>query len=190
MLPQWAEIISNRNSERIIKLFFAFIYLHKVNVRMNQKKGCAYLRQLFMQDDTRSTRQTNSGRDMWQPPLNDSVHCQHVSIWKRCFVSHVNSLLVGMKRGVREALAVVLSEELAVAHSDVVDLVARATSVHPLPLLRGLLSFSVFIQDKEIKKQQQHTTENCTMFRMHHYSLSITLSSRPSRAVGVLRPRP
>lgn len=51
-----------------------------------------------------------------------------------------------MKGGVREALAAVLSEELAVAQTDVVDLVARAAAVHALPLLRRLLSFSGFRQ--------------------------------------------
>lgn len=37
--------------------------------------------------------------------------------------------------GVGEALPVVLAEELAVAQADVVDLVAGATAVRPLPLL-------------------------------------------------------
>lgn len=47
-----------------------------------------------------------------------------------------------MKGGIGEAFAAILSEELAVTQSDVIDLVARAASVHPLPLLRRLLSFS------------------------------------------------
>lgn len=47
-----------------------------------------------------------------------------------------------MKGGVRKAFSIILSKELAVAQSNVVDLVARATSVHPLPLLWRLLSFS------------------------------------------------
>lgn len=66
--------------------------------------------------------------------------CQHLK--------NVNSLLVSMKGGIGEAFAVILSEELAVTQSDVIDLVARAASVHPLPLLRRLLSFSAFIQRK------------------------------------------
>lgn len=53
-----------------------------------------------------------------------------------------------MERGVREAFAIVLSKELAVAQSDVVDLVAGATSIHPLPLLRRLLSFSAINSEK------------------------------------------
>lgn len=69
-----------------------------------------------------------------------------VDFIRRRFSLNVNSLLVSMKGGVGEAFAVILSEELAVTQSDVVDLVARAASVHPLPLLRRLLSFSGFIQ--------------------------------------------
>lgn len=53
-----------------------------------------------------------------------------------------------MKGGICEAFAIVLSKELAVTHFDVVDLVAGATSIHPLPLLWGLLSFSGIIQRK------------------------------------------
>ncbi len=53
-----------------------------------------------------------------------------------------------MKGGVCEAFAVILPKELAVRKSDVVDLVAGATSVHPLPLLRRLLSFSASVQGK------------------------------------------
>lgn len=50
--------------------------------------------------------------------------------------NHVCCLLfVGVKGRVGEALAVVLPEELAVTEADVVDLVARATAVRPLPLL-------------------------------------------------------
>ena len=65
--------------------------------------------------------------------------------WKElCKLFRANSLLVSVEGGVCEAFAVVLPEELAVAHSDVVDLVAGATPVHPLPLLRRLLSFSAF----------------------------------------------
>lgn len=45
-----------------------------------------------------------------------------------------------MEGGVGEALPLVLHEELAVTHADVVDLIARAAPVHPLPLLRGLLA--------------------------------------------------
>lgn len=51
---------------------------------------------------------------------------------------------MSVKGGIREALAAVLSEELAVTQPDVVDLVARAAAVHALPLLRRLLSFSGF----------------------------------------------
>lgn len=47
-----------------------------------------------------------------------------------------------MEGSVSEAFAIVLPEELAVAHSDVVDLIPRAASVHLLPLLRGLLTLS------------------------------------------------
>lgn len=71
----------------------------------------------------------------------------------RCSSLHVNSLLVSVKGGVRKAFAVILSKELAVTHSDVVDLVARATSVHPLPLLRGLLSFSAFIRRGKVQSK-------------------------------------
>lgn len=53
-----------------------------------------------------------------------------------------------MKGSVCEAFAVILSKELAVTQSDVVDLVAGATSVHPLPLLWRLLSFSAFSRGK------------------------------------------
>lgn len=42
--------------------------------------------------------------------------------------------------GVGEALPLVLHEEFAVPHADVIDLIARAAPVHPLPLLRGLLA--------------------------------------------------
>jgi len=55
-------------------------------------------------------------------------------------VTPLPSLLVRMEGGVGEALPLILHEELAVAHPDVVDLVARAAPVHPLPLLRGLLA--------------------------------------------------
>lgn len=47
-----------------------------------------------------------------------------------------------MKGGICEALSVVLAEKLAVSQADVVDLVSRAASVHPLPLLRGQLPLS------------------------------------------------
>lgn len=63
-----------------------------------------------------------------------------------------------MKGGVCKAFAVILSKELAVTHSDVVDLVARATSVHPLPVLRRLLSFSAFIQGKYNQTYRQINT--------------------------------
>lgn len=43
---------------------------------------------------------------------------------------------MGVKGGVGEALPIVLSKELAVTQADVVDLVPRAASVRPLPLLR------------------------------------------------------
>ena len=58
-----------------------------------------------------------------------------------------------MKGSICEAFAIILSKELAVTHSDVVDLVAGATSVHPLPLLRRLLPLSVLSQGK-----YKHTT--------------------------------
>ena len=60
-----------------------------------------------------------------------------------------------MKGGVCEAFAVILSKELAVAQSDVVDLVAGTTAVHPLPLLRRLLSFSAVIQRKAQASAEQ-----------------------------------
>lgn len=53
-----------------------------------------------------------------------------------------------MKGCVSEAFAVVFPKELAVAHSDVVDLIPGAASVHLLPLLRGLLALSVLRQEK------------------------------------------
>ena len=49
---------------------------------------------------------------------------------------------MGVERGVGEALPLVLSEELAVAQSYVVDLVARATAVHPLPGFWRLVALS------------------------------------------------
>lgn len=74
---------------------------------------------------------------------NILVHLHLVS-----FSLHVNSLLVSMKGSICEAFAVILSKELAVTQSDVVDLVAGATSIHPLPLLWRLLSFSASSQGK------------------------------------------
>ena len=53
-----------------------------------------------------------------------------------------------MEGSVCEAFAVILSKELAVTQSDVVNLVTGAASVHPLPLLWRLLSFSVLSQGK------------------------------------------
>ena len=50
-------------------------------------------------------------------------------------------LLVCVEGSIGEALALVLAEELAVAHAHVVHLVARAAPVHALPLFRGLLAF-------------------------------------------------
>jgi hypothetical protein len=47
-----------------------------------------------------------------------------------------------VKAGVGEALALVLPEEAAVPQDDVVDLVAGAPPVQPVPLLLRLLSFS------------------------------------------------
>lgn len=61
---------------------------------------------------------------------------------------------MSVKGGVREALAAILPEELAVAQSDVVDLVAGAAAVHALPLLRGLLSFSGFSQRRNTQSQE------------------------------------
>lgn len=55
---------------------------------------------------------------------------------------------MSVEGSVREAFAVVFPEELAVAHSDVVDLVPRAASVHLLPLLRRLLALSELKQRK------------------------------------------
>lgn len=71
-----------------------------------------------------------------------------VNIKQVCIIPHVNSLLVSMEGSVSEAFAVVLPKELAVAHSDVVDLISRAASVHLLPLLRRLLALSVLKQRK------------------------------------------
>ena len=48
---------------------------------------------------------------------------------------------MGVEGSVGEAFALVVPEELAVAQTYVIDLVARATPVHPLPLLAGHLSF-------------------------------------------------
>lgn len=55
---------------------------------------------------------------------------------------------MSVEGGVCKAFAIILSKELAVAQADVVDLVARATSIHPLPLFWRLLSFSAPIQRK------------------------------------------
>lgn len=65
-----------------------------------------------------------------------------------------DSLLMSVKGGVREALAAVLAKELAVAQSDVVDLVAGAAAVHALPLLRGLLSLSGFSQRRNTQQEE------------------------------------
>lgn len=46
-----------------------------------------------------------------------------------------------MKRSVCEAFAIILSKELAVTQLDVIDLIARTATIHPLPLLGRLLSF-------------------------------------------------
>ena len=54
---------------------------------------------------------------------------------------YLNSLPVGVEGSVGEALALVVPEEFAVAQTYVVNLVARATPVYPLPLLAGHLSF-------------------------------------------------
>lgn len=61
---------------------------------------------------------------------------------------------MSVKGGVREALAAVLSEEFAVAQSDVVDLVAGAAAVHALPLLRGLLTFSGYSQRRNRQQEE------------------------------------
>lgn len=53
-----------------------------------------------------------------------------------------------MEGGVSEAFAVVLPEELAVTHSDVVDLIPGAASIHLLPLLWRLLALSGIRQSK------------------------------------------
>lgn len=42
---------------------------------------------------------------------------------------------MGVEGGVGEAFSIVLPEELAVAQTNVVDLVSRAASIRPLPLL-------------------------------------------------------
>lgn len=42
---------------------------------------------------------------------------------------------MGMERSVGEALSIILSKKLAVTQADVVDLVSRAASICPLPLL-------------------------------------------------------
>lgn len=60
----------------------------------------------------------------------------------------VHLLFVSMEGGVCKAFSIILSEELAVAQANVVDLVARATSIHPLPVFWRLLSFSAPIQRK------------------------------------------
>lgn len=50
-------------------------------------------------------------------------------------------LLVCVEGCVGEALALIFPEELAVAHANVVHLVARAAPIHALPLLWRFLSF-------------------------------------------------
>ena len=47
-----------------------------------------------------------------------------------------------VEAGVGEALALVLAEEATVAEADVVDLVAGALAVKPVPLLVRRLAFS------------------------------------------------
>lgn len=46
---------------------------------------------------------------------------------------------MGVEGCVGEALSVIFPKKLAVTQADVVDLVSRAASVDPLPLLRGQL---------------------------------------------------
>lgn len=43
---------------------------------------------------------------------------------------------MGMEGGVSEALSIILPKKLAVTQADMVDLVSRAASIRPLPLLR------------------------------------------------------
>lgn len=61
---------------------------------------------------------------------------------------------MSVEGSVSEAFAVVLPEKLAVAHSDVVDLISGAAPVHLLPLLRRLLALSVF-QSEETQSDLQ-----------------------------------
>jgi hypothetical protein len=67
-------------------------------------------------------------------------------------------LSVRVKAGVGEALALVLPEEAAVPEDDVVDLVAGAPPVQPVPLLLRLLSFStskkLFENTKRLSKKE------------------------------------
>lgn len=61
-------------------------------------------------------------------------------LWSRVCVC-VYSLFVCMESSIGKTLALKLSEEHAVAESDVIDFVPGAAAVHSLPLLGGLLTF-------------------------------------------------
>lgn len=48
---------------------------------------------------------------------------------------------MGVERRIGEAFSIILPKELAVTQTNVVDLVSRAASIHPLPLLWWHLPF-------------------------------------------------
>lgn len=130
-------------------VLFAFIYLYQKNlIKLGWDKIIVHCCWIWLYKMIPGQTQKGTVTKYETTPVNVSVYFQLVSIWRRCFSLHVNSLLVSMKGSVCEAFAIILSKELAVTKSDVVDLVAGATSVHPLPLLRRLLSFSASIQGK------------------------------------------
>lgn len=118
------------------------------------------------------------------------IFLNFVNIRRRRFSLHVNSLLVSVKGGIREALAAVLSEELAVTQPDVVDLVARAAAVHALPLLRRLLSFSGSSRQKHKQTWGQvngqsdtfSTRINPPLQITYYYCLQKSPQPRPSPA--------
>lgn len=71
-----------------------------------------------------------------------------------------------MKRSVCEAFAIILSKELAVTQLDVIDLIARTATIHPLPLLGRLLSFPAFSPET---KPNIHTWEE-SVNMIHRYN--------------------
>lgn len=105
-----------------------------------------------------------------------SSKCVMCFLW--CCLHGVDSLLVSVKGGVREALAAILPKKLAVAQSDVVDLVAGAAAVHALPLLRGLLSFSGFSQRRNTQQQESGRSNQQNGHLLCCYTLSFKLSLR------------